>query len=102
MVEVSSGIMKKTIADWRRRLVLMAILCSATALLMFVFGNLFPDPTWRAKNTVRGLYAEIVSHLTPLPTGADRAAQEENIRVTVFLDMIGSKGTTRLFFPQNR
>ena len=90
--------MKKTTANWRGRAVVTVLICTASALLVFAFGNLFPDPTWRALNTARKIYAGTVSRLTPLPTGADPAAQEENIREAVFLDMIGSKETRRLFF----
>lgn len=91
--------MKKTTA-WRRRLVLTAIICSASVLLVFAFGSFLPDPTWRALNTARKMYAGIVSRLTPLPTGADKAAEEENIREAVLREMIGPRGPRGLFFLQ--
>ena len=90
--------MNKSLHKRTRRLLKAGALSIAMALLVYAFGNFFPDAAWRAWNTARKTYAGVVSRLTPLPTGADRSAQEENIREAVIREMIGPKGPRWLFF----
>ena len=74
-------------ANKSRRLIFAGILGCA-GVFALVFANVFPDQTWIALDTSKILYAEMVSRAIPVPTGADRIAEEERIHEAVLRCMM--------------
>jgi hypothetical protein len=87
--------MKELVANKsRRRLIFAGILVCASVLLALVFANIFPDQTWATLNAAETVYAETVSRMIPVPTGAPRSIEEDRIREAVLRYLIAS--TVRL------
>ena|SRR6266404_3549122 len=84
-------------ANESRRLIFAGVLGCASVLLALMFANVFPDQTWVALNTAKTLYAETVSRMLPVPTGASRRIEEDGIREAVFRDFIGSTARWHVF-----
>jgi len=82
--------MTELAANKNRRLIFAGILGCASILLALVLANVFPDQTWVALNSAKTLYAETISRMVPVPTGASRRIEEDRIREAVFRDLIGS------------
>jgi len=80
------------------RLIFAGILSIASISFAVAFGYIFPDQTWSTLNAAKTLYAEIVSRMVPVPTGAARGAEEDKIREAVFLELIGSNTSRRICF----
>jgi hypothetical protein len=79
--------MAELVANPRRRLIITGALFCACVLLALACANFFPDRTWYVLNT---LWPETVSRLWPVPSGADRTTEEDNIYEAVFQYMIES------------
>ena len=86
--------MRKLTTNGSKLLVLGAVLSCASVLLAVVLANVFPDQTWTALNTAKTLYADTVSRMTPIPTGATRRVEEDRIRESFFRYLIGSRKTS--------
>lgn len=76
--------MSNVVPHKTKPLILSAILCCGIALLATLSANVFPDQTWNMLTTVEKHYADFVSRLTPVPTGADRIAEEAKIEEAIF------------------
>jgi hypothetical protein len=63
-----------------RWLIFAVIFGCASVLFALMFANVFPDQTWVALNTAKTLYAETISRMVPIPTGASRRIEEDRIR----------------------
>jgi hypothetical protein len=68
-----------------------ALLCFGIVLLGILSANFFPDQTWDVLTSVEKQYAEIVSRMRPVPTGADRSAEEARIDEAIFRYFLQSK-----------
>jgi hypothetical protein len=66
--------MHKFVSRRMTYLILSVILC--IVLLAILSANVFPDQTWNVLMRIEKGYAAIVSRMTPVPTGADRIAEE--------------------------
>ena len=74
----------------RKRLSLAAFLIVGCVLLGLAAANFFPDQTFRAVTMSRTLYHELVSRLTPIPSGTERNLQESNIYESLVRNYTGS------------
>jgi hypothetical protein len=72
----------------RMYLILSVILC--IALLAILSANVLPDQTWNVLMHIEKGYAAIVSRMTPVPTGADRIAEEAIIDEVVVHNLLPS------------
>ncbi len=72
-------IMRTPTANRKTWLILAGVLGCAVVSVSIVSANFLPDQTWGALNAAKTLYAEAVSWMIPVPTGADRSAEEERI-----------------------
>lgn len=79
--------MTAIVSNTRRRLIITGALICASVLLALTSANVFPDQTW---NVLNKLWPETVSRLWPMPTGAGRTTEEDNIYEAVFQHMIES------------
>jgi hypothetical protein len=80
--------MTERVANKSKRLIFVGGVIGANILLPLIAINVFPDQTWIALDTTKTLYAEMVSRLIPVPTGADRITEEERIHEAVLRYMI--------------
>jgi hypothetical protein len=88
----------KSALSKRKWFVLAGVLGFAIVLVAIACANFFPDQTWHVLNTLEITYAGMISRMTPIPTGADRRAEEDNIREAIVRDWAGPKGLKRLIF----
>jgi hypothetical protein len=75
------------VANTRRRLIITGVLIFTGVLFAIASANIFPDQTW---NVLNKLWPETLSRLWPMPTGAYRTAEEDNIYEAVFQYIIVS------------
>ena len=68
----------------------IALVTGACVLLGLVSANVFPDQTWSALNKPEALWSDTLSRMKPVPTGALRRTEEDNIDESVFQYMIES------------
>jgi hypothetical protein len=88
----------KSALSKRKWFVFAGGLGSAIVLVAIACANFLPDQTWHVLNTLEITYAGMISRMTPIPTGADRTAEEDNIREAIVRDWAGPKGLKRLVF----
>ena len=88
----------KTALSKRKWFVFAGVIGFAIVLIAIACANFFPDQTWHVLNTLEITYAGMVSRMTPIPTGADRKAEEDNIREAIVRDWAGPKGLKRPIF----
>lgn len=67
-----------------RRLPLSIMFCCGIVLLAILSANVFPDQTWKVLSRIEKGYADMISRMTPVPTGANRITEEAAIDEAVF------------------
>ena len=91
--------MHKRVPRRTKYLILGVIPC--IVLLAILAANVFPDQTWNAIMRIEKAYAAIVSRMTPVPTGAERIAQEAIIDEVVIQSLLPSSVEGPVFLRVN-